>query len=269
MMRRFLALALLVLPGSAAQAQGLPPDPAQSVMFADMVRRHFSDGPMIFDPRVKVMVPAAAENQMQVPVTIDARDLPEASEIVLVADLNPIQHVLTFRPEGAARFLAVRIKVEQTTPVRAGVKMPDGSWRMGVAVVDAAGGGCTAPAGQRGDSGWTKRLGETQAGLVMREGEAARLTLSMRHPMDTGLAAGIPPFFLERLTLTAPDGKAFGSLDLHEPVAENPTFTFALPLSPAAGVIAVRARDTEGNDYRLAVPVKTKAAAAEPGEVRR
>ena len=42
------------------------------------------------------------ENQAQVPVTADARALPGVKKLVVVADLNPIQHVLTLSPEKAA-----------------------------------------------------------------------------------------------------------------------------------------------------------------------
>lgn len=257
-----LGLAAPVGAAAPARAGDLPEDPAGSVMWADMAARHFTGGPIRFDPRVKVIAPAHAEDQFQVPVTVDASALPGVVEIVVVADLNPIQHVLTFAPEEAEAYLSFRIKVEQTTAVRAGARLADGSWAMGVAVVDAAGGGCSAPAGQRQDVAWQKRLGETRARIARTDDGTARMTVRMRHPMDTGLANGIPAFFLERMKLTTPDGRALGDLRLHEPVSENPTVTFRSKLPASTPRIDVKARDSEGNDYGFSVPAPFKASAA-------
>src|SRR5690349_19387619 len=129
MMRRLLA-SLFLLATSSAGAAELPADPLDSVMWEDMARRFFKGG-IVFDQRVKVMVPANAEDQFAVPVTVDASGLNGVQEIVVVADLNPIPHVLTFRPANAAPFIALRVKVEQTTPIRAGVRTADGVWHIG------------------------------------------------------------------------------------------------------------------------------------------
>jgi sulfur-oxidizing protein SoxY len=225
-----------------------------------MAARYYAGGPILFDPAVRVTVPASAEDQFQVPVTVDATGLTDVREIVIVADLNPIQHVLSFRPDGAQPWLSFRMKVEQTTAIRAGVRLADGSWHMGVAVVEAAGGGCSAPAGQYADQSWTKRLGETRAQIVREPDGAARLTMRVRHPMDTGLAAGIPVFHLERVDVTTATGASLGRLDLHEPVAENPTLTLKARLPAGTSGLDVRARDTDGNEFRFSVPVPAKAS---------
>lgn len=247
--RIFALAALLALSSHSAIAGSAPADPLNSVMWQDMASRFLKDGEIVFDQRVKVMAPASAEDQFFVPVTVDASGLGPVSEIVILADLNPIPHVLTYRPVNAEAFIAFRLKLEQASAIRAAVRTLDGKWHVGGQLVDAAGGGCTAPAMAHGLSNWMATLGETHVGLSREPGGQPRVTLRMRHPMDTGLADGIPAFYMSSLDLNDAQGQVYSSLEIFEPVSENPTFTF----KPRAGrdktTLAVAARDTEGNNY--------------------
>ncbi|EFG2885755.1 quinoprotein dehydrogenase-associated SoxYZ-like carrier [Escherichia coli] len=232
-----------------------PKDPLDSVMWDNMVQRFFPGGEVIFDNRVKVLIPAAAEDQFFVPVTVDASGLHGVEEIVVVADLNPIPHVLTYKPESAAPFIGFRLKVEQSTPIRAGVRTSDGKWHMGGAVIDAAGGGCSAPAAAHANPNWAATLGQTRAQVRREDADTARITIRMRHPMDTGLANNIPAFYLSRMTMKADDGRAIGTLETFEPVSENPTFTLKAKVASADRTLAFDGRDNEGNSYDFALPV--------------
>lgn len=71
--------------------------------------------------------------------------------------------------------------------------------------------------------------------------------------MDTGLADGIPAFFLNKIAISRDDGSAVADLEIFEPVSENPTFTFETPTG--AGALRFAARDTEGNTYTYSVAV--------------
>jgi sulfur-oxidizing protein SoxY len=250
LVRVMIALAVFSAPALANQ----PADPLKSGLWDDLAERYLN-GPVVFDNRVKVMVPASAENQFQVPATIDASELGEVEEIVVITDYNPIQHALTFRPGTAKPYIGVRLKVEQTTPVRAAARTADGVWHVGGAIVEAAGGGCTAPAAQYANASWAATLGNTRA-QAMREADGeVRMTVRMQHPMDTGLAPGIPVFHLNRLDAVSDSGEAIASLDIFEPVSENPTFTLQTPLAAAAASVAFSGRDTEGNRYAFSVDV--------------
>ena len=66
------------------------------------------------------------------------------------------------------------------------------------------------------------------------------------HPMDTGLVAGIPAFYIEELQLVDSAGQAWWKLALHEPVSENPLITFELPPQVVSGLRLV-GRDNNGN----------------------
>ncbi len=98
-------------------------------------------------------------------------------------------------------------------------------------------------------------LGKTRARVVRGQGEEARITLRIRHPMDTGLADGIPVFYLHDLAISTAEGQAVASLEAYEPVSENPTFTFKAKLAGGETALAVSGRDTEGNRYAMSIPV--------------
>jgi sulfur-oxidizing protein SoxY len=121
--------------GAAAQT------PADSLGYrgrwADMQRQFYRDGEVAFDPRARVEVPVTAKDAMNVPVAVNARALvgERIERIVVVADYNPILKVLEFEPTPVEPYLAFRIKVQQSTPVRAGVKLGDGRWLVGSALV--------------------------------------------------------------------------------------------------------------------------------------
>jgi sulfur-oxidizing protein SoxY len=251
-------LAGAVLLAPLAQA-AVPADPYGSVMWKAMVETYFTGGDVVFDQRVIVHAPASAENQMHVPITVDATQLENVKQIVAVADLNPIQHVLTVRPEQALSFIGFRLKLQQSSPIHVGVQTEDGRWHIGGALVDAAGGGCTAPAAAHGTHNWMASLGETRA-LVRRDSEGiARMTVRMRHPMDTGLASGIPVFYMNKMVVKDEAGGVVAELDLFEPVSENPTITLKPSVGKTSSKLTVSTRDTEGNEF--AFPLSVPAVA--------
>lgn len=238
-------LAAAPRPGWAAPT---PDDPLQSVNW-DLMREEFlGDTPFVFDDAVAMVAPTSAEDAMQVPFLIDATRLPRALRILVFADLNPINRILDFKPGRLAPVLAARFKIQQATPLRAAALDGQGLWHVGGQWIDAMGGGCTAPALAHGEADWTARLGETSVRVFDREGRK-RIRLQIRHPMDTGLAAGIPAFFIEQLVLTDEKGEVLGELATSEPVSENPLFTFELPTALGLSEIGIRARDNNGNVF--------------------
>ncbi len=259
-----LLLAGFMLSATVASAvihASTPADPFGSVMWKTMVDTYFTGGDVVFDQRVIVSAPKSAENQMHVPITVDATGLENVKQIVAVADLNPIQHILTVRPEQALSFIGFRLKLQQSSPIHVGVQTEDGTWHMGGALIDAAGGGCTAPAAAHSVSNWMKTLGETRA-LVRRDSKGdARMTIRMRHPMDTGLASGIPVFYMNKMVVKDDAGGVVAELDLFEPVSENPTITLKPSVGNESSVLKVSTRDTEGNEF--AFPLSVPAVLAQ------
>jgi len=253
------ALAVVIL-ASPAAATG--PDPLRSVMWSDMQALLLGGAPVLFDERVRVTAPSSAENALNVPVMVDASALGKVEEIVVFADMNPIPHVLNYRPTGARPLIGLRLKLQQSTPIRAAAKTPDGVWHVGGVFVDAAGGGCTSPALAHGDPQWERHLGEVQARAWAPAADGAtRLRFRVMHPMDTGLAPGIPAFHLENLTIRDAQGRGLGEIDTFEPVSENPVFT--LEVLPAADTNSLRltGRDNNGTLVLAEIPLPWKQSA--------
>ena len=130
--RAVLSLALVLAAPLFARAD-VPEDPLGSPVWKDVAKAHLGTGEIVFDDRVKVLVPGVVENQAQVPIVADARLLPNVQKLVVIADLNPIRHVLTLKPAGdkAHAFVSFRMKIEQATPVRAAAMTSDGVWHVG------------------------------------------------------------------------------------------------------------------------------------------
>lgn len=208
-------------------------------------------------PDVQVKGPEYAEDAMNVPILIDARALERRAgpieRIVVVADRNPIQHILDFEPLRSWPVLAFRFRMEQGSPVRALVRTQSGQWHVGQTWVNAAGGGCTVPGATRADGSWSRTLNQIQTRIFRNVLDGGtRMRLRIMHPMDTGLVGGIPSFHIEQLELRDSREQPVWRLHLHEPVSENPLLTLELGES-APGPWHLLGRDNNGNriDERL------------------
>lgn len=242
-----IALAALMPPGDAAALQETG-DPLASARWADMQKLFLGGVPALFDPRVKVLAPSVAENPLQVPVTVDATALANVVEVVVFADFNPIVQVLRFFPEAGAAYLGFRVKLQQSTPVRAAVRTADGIWHVGGTWVTTVGGGCTAPSAAAGSPEWQQRLNEV-SGRQWSEGpQRGRVRLRIVHPMDTGLVAGTPAFHLEEIAFTDAGGQPLMRVMTYEPVSENPVFTFNR--GATSGPVEASGRDNNGNRFQ-------------------
>ena len=247
--RRCLQAALgLLMPGLCMAEDHTGGDPLGSMQYpstrAQMIGRaqaHFTD-------RVQVKGPAFADDAMNVPIWVDARPLGRPVRSIRVAvDRNPIREVLTYEPERALPVLGFRLRLQQASPIRAFVEVDSGEWFVGSTFVQASGGGCTVPGVSRADGSWSRTLGQVQARFFRLPGSASnRLRLRVMHPMDTGLAPGIPAFHLERLELASLEGSSWWRLGLHEPVSENPLLTFELP-PPLPLAFRLTGVDNNGN----------------------
>src|SRR3990167_7057221 len=133
--RSLLLLALFAWPCTGWSVEG---DPVTSVMW-DYHHAPLLDGaPFVFDEQVRVVVPPFAEDARQVPVLVDASAYQgRVVRILAWAELNPIAQIFDFAP-GAELLprLAIRIRIEQATPIRAAVLTRDGVWHVGSSYID-------------------------------------------------------------------------------------------------------------------------------------
>ncbi|MGB0664175.1 MAG: quinoprotein dehydrogenase-associated SoxYZ-like carrier [Pontibacterium sp.] len=223
-------------------------DPLASVMW-DFTRAKFiGETPYVFDDAVKVMAPAHAEDPTQVPIMVDASAFDgQIERVVAWADLNPIHHIFSYYPHPEVTpKVSMRIKVQQATPVRAAVLTQDGVWHVGSTWVEAAGGGCTTPSLSTASPLWESALGQIKARQFSGLNDSARYKLRVIHPMDTGLADGIPEFFIEQVQLRDSQQATLARMDLSQPVSENPVFTFDVK---HLGQHHIWMRDNNGNEF--------------------
>ncbi len=250
-------------PPKPAAADPTGGDPFGSFLWPDLRAEFLGSGTVVFDDRVKVSGPVFAEDPMNVPITVFADGLADIELITVLVDRNPIRKVLDYLPLGALPRVSFRFKLQQASPVRAAVKTRDGVWHVGGTLVDSAGGGCTVPGETRKDGSWARSLGEVSArvfpqsvpaGAAGVDGAqaATRLRLRVMHPMDTGLAGGIPAFYLNRLSLRDEAGRELLRLNAYEPVSENPIFSFDFVGLPN-GRLQLVGSDNNGNRITGAV----------------
>ena len=246
LMRKLLAVVAMAASASVLAAD-LPADPLNSPAWSTIAGRYFKGQTVVFDARVKVLAPASAEDPLDVPVQISADGLADVQEMLVVADLNPIQKILSYEPLHADPSLAFRFKVEQSTPIRAAARTKDGVWHLGGVWLSAAGGGCTTPSYGSGDPIWQTRLNEVSGRLwPAADKSSQRLRLRLIHPMDTGLANGIPAFYIDRIVVSDAKGVVLARVNTFEPVSENPVLSFDLK---GSGAVQVSGGDIQGNKF--------------------
>lgn len=241
-------LSLLILGMGLSQTAQAALDPLDSPSWVQMHAHVLNNEPVVFDDHVIVNVPDNAEDPTNVPISVTAQGLEDIVEIRVFADLNPIKKMVFFKPERVAPYIAFRFKIEQASPVRAAIKTSDGLWHVGGKWVQAAGGGCTAPSQGRVNGDWHESLMEVSTRSWYDDGQLQRFRMRIMHPMDTGFAPGIPAFFVEKMTLTDEQDKSLASLEVFEPVSENPVFTFDLLKELQVQSVTLKGRDNNGNE---------------------
>lgn len=218
-----------------------------------MHERLLNNEAVVFDDHVIIHAPEFAEDPLNVPVSIEVNGLDDIQDIVVFADLNPIQEILNFKPINIKPYLAFRIKVEQATPLRAAVKTADGIWHVGGRWLEAAGGGCTAPSHGMTSGEWHTTLMKVSSRYWRDGKQFDRLRLRIMHPMDTGLAPGIPEFYIQQFSVVNDSGQTLAELDTFQPISENPVFTFDLLKDASTKQLQLVGSDNNGNPLQAII----------------
>ena len=201
-------------------------NPIASPTFDDILKDIVKNDKYVFDNKnIKIKVPLFADNPVQVPIFVDAKNIRNARKMILFADLNPIPKIIDMDLKNILPIVSLNIKVAQETPIRALVLDDKNVWHIGSNNIKSFGGGCSVSSVSSSDTDFEKLLGKIKSEIFEVENNTYRIKSSIFHPMETGLIFGAPEFYINKIVLKE-DINILSSLELFSPISENPRFIF-------------------------------------------
>ena len=201
---------------------------------------------------VVVTAPDIAENGALVPLEI-VSNIPGTESLAVFVDRNPWPFIARFDvSRGAAAFVALRVRVGESSPVRV-VAQAGGKSYVGVhEKVQVTVGGCAgdtssaAPA-QAADAGGAPKPIRIRATVA---GDVANVRVLISHPMENGLrkdAAGkpVPEHFVQNVVVQL-NGQTVLEGELGRSVSVNPLIGFKLKGAKTGDKVTVRWQDNKG-----------------------
>lgn len=256
-MALFIALLIMFPTLHAAETMSV----AEDGIWQSQLKTHFfADRPIIqSDEVVELEAPRRAEDGAVVPVRIHAK-FPQTADryiktISLIVDKNPqpLAGKFNFTANSGKADLALRIRVNEYSPVRVVAETNDGKLYMHNVFVKASG-GCSAPVGTDLDAAMA-RLGKirfkTKNFTALDEPVATQLAVS--HPNITGMQKDqvsllfIPPHFVTNVKVKY-DGEEIFSAETTISVSENPNFRFFF-IPGKEGLLTAEITDSLGKKY--------------------
>ena len=220
---------------------------------------HFGDRNIIeSDEIIALEAPKRAEDAAMVPIRIKS-GIAQTSEryiktISLIIDQNPgpLAARFYFSPASGKADLALRVRVNAYTPMRAVAELNDGSLYMSKRFVKASG-GCSAPAAGSLEQALT-RMGKMKLktrGISFAEPVFTQLNIS--HPNVTGLQMDqvthlyTPAHFVNEVKISF-NGAEVMRAETDIAISEDPSFGFYF-VPDKAGEMRVDVTDNKGNTF--------------------
>jgi sulfur-oxidizing protein SoxY len=265
-------LALLVL-GCGDLLAGTGGD---SPWLSGLRSHYFGQRPIVESDEVIVLdTPVRAEDAAFVPLKIKAK-IPQTREhyiktITLIIDKNPspVAGTFHFTPQSGRADLAMRIRVNEYSPVLAIAETSDGRLHMSTRFIKASG-GCSAPVGTDLDEAMA-RLGRMRLKIKgqSRAGEPLQTRLAISHPNLTGLQLDqltrlyTPARFIKSIRVSF-EGQTVFSAETDISISENPNFRFYfVPDKP--GELRAEITDTDGARFTKTLRVAPSQVAGKLG----
>ena len=221
---------------------------------------YFKDVALIEDKTVIDMkTPYRAEDAAYTPVTITAQfdQTPERyiQKLYLIVDNNPQPLVGTFEftPDTGKADIALRVRIDRYTNIRAIAALNDGEHHMVTNYVKASG-GCSDPFG--GDIYEALKTAgrmkfRTVGDILADNTQVAQFSVS--HPNFTGMSVNqrtgniVPPHFINHVTLIY-NGKVVMNADTGISISQDPNFRFYFQPGQG-GTLRADVRDSKGNEW--------------------
>jgi sulfur-oxidizing protein SoxY len=228
---------------------------------------------------IKLDAPDRPEDQMNVPIGIDARlaDGKLIKTVTIIVDENPTPVAAKFNFEQARKQagIAANFRFDKVTGVRAIVETTDGELYMTERHVRFTGGqsACSAPPNGTPEE-IAAKMGKMQLATVgpkaVTSNEAQRVKYSIGHPNNTGMVLDqitlyyIPLNLMERIEFKQ-SGKTVVSFEGSMSLSQDPTFEFDF-LTDGSDELAVSARDTIGGAWSQVLPLGCVAKKKRPAQ---
>ncbi len=223
-------------------------------------QKYFQDRPIEEgESVVKLTVPYRAEDASVVPVSINAQ-IPQTEDhyiktMYLFADNNPEPLAGTFRltPAMGRADLAMRIRIDQYTNVRAVAEMNTGELYMNTKFIRASG-GCSLPPPFLELQAAKKHIGEMKFRSVNSEKDGGVLgQLRIRHPNVNGLQLDqrtrsiIPPDYVTKVMISF-NGAHIMTAETDISISQDPSFRFFFN-PEEGGELKAEMEDSKGRKF--------------------
>lgn len=215
---------------------------------------------------LEIKAPYRAEDAAVVPVSVHvARDQSSADyirKIHLFIDKNPVPlvGVFTLTPDSGRADLAMRVRVDDFSFIRAVAESSTGELYLAKSFVRASG-ACSAPPPKSIDDS-IANMGAMKLKTVgqLELGKPTLVQLLIKHPNITGLqpmeigSRVLPPAHFLNLVRVDFDGRTVMSADLTFSVSMDPSLRFYF-LPRGKGKLTVETGDTQNNHWSTAQPI--------------
>ena len=220
---------------------------------------------------LELKAPYTAEDSTIVPISIHTR-IPQTNDyyirkIHIFVDKNPLPLVgeFEFTPHSGRADLAMRIRVDDFSYVRAIAETNTGELYMAKSFVRAKG-ACSAPPPASMEES-KKLLGQMKMKNVgaLEFGKPNLMQLQIRHPNITGLA----PLKIGSRVIPPPHFVKAIEVDYNDQLIMKAKLTFSLSMDPAlrfyfvpdeAGVMTVKGEDTKNNKFSATHDITTSSS---------
>ena len=196
---------------------------------------------------IAIDAPDVAENGALVSVQITSR-IPGTRSIAVFVDRNPWPHIARFEfVQDALPFVALRLRVAETSPVRVVVRAGE-SYYVSMKDVRVVAGGCGGAGA--GEPAAVPTKAEPIKIRARLEGGVADLRTLVTHPMENGLRTNstgmiVPEHFIRNLDIRL-NGKTVIEAQIGRSVSTNPLFAFKVQGAKANDRFALTWRDSRG-----------------------
>lgn len=261
-------LATLMLAGSALAGPDAREQASRQAWDEQLKPQVYGDRAIIEGARndvIEINAPFRAEDAADVPLTVRSL-IPNSEEryireIKIYIDKNPVPWVGTFNftPKSGKADLAMRVRVDDFTFIRAIAETSDGELYMAETFIRSMG-GCSAPPGAAAEES-RELMGQMRLRTFgeIKFGEPNLAQLQIRHPNVTGLAIDQrtrvrPPAHYVRHIKVDYEGKTVMTADMTFAISLDPTFRFFF-VPDKEGEFTVTAVDTRDQTWQQSIPL--------------